>query len=177
MIQGDDRSNSRTPAASDVASVEAIRSAFPALQRVHARDTVGYFDAPGGTQVPAIVAEAVAEQMLRHNANAHWAYDTSRELDSMLAASRSSLADFLGATDSEIVFGPNMTTLTFHLARALGRTWNRGDEIVVTELDHQANVSPWEDLETERGVVVRLSLIHISEPTRRNQSSRMPSSA
>lgn len=138
-----------------VASVEEIRRAFPALRREHARGSVGYFDAPGGTQVPAVVADAVAEHLLHHNANAHWAYDTSRELDDVLAASRSALADFLGADPDEVVFGPNMTTLTFHAARALGRTWEAGDEIVVTELDHQANVSPWRDLETERGLVVR----------------------
>jgi cysteine desulfurase family protein (TIGR01976 family) len=116
---------------------------------------VGYFDAPGGTQVPAAVAEAVSEQLLRHNANAHWAYDTSRELDEMLAGTRAALADFLRCRTDEVVFGPNMTTLTFHLARALGRTWSPGDEVVVTELDHQANVAPWTDLEVERGLVVR----------------------
>ncbi len=101
------------------------------------------------------MADAVTEQMLRHNANAHWAYDTSHELDEILAASRSALADFLGASEDEVVLGSNMTTLTFHAARALGRMWTPGDEIVVTELDHQANVSPWRDLESERGLVVR----------------------
>jgi cysteine desulfurase family protein (TIGR01976 family) len=135
--------------------VEEIRSSFPALARSHRAGTVAYFDAPGGTQVPAGVSEAVGEQLLRHNANAHWAYDTSRELDEMLAGSRAALADFLGARSDEVVFGPNMTTLTFHLARALGRTWSAGDELVVTELDHQANVAPWTDLQTERGMVVR----------------------
>jgi cysteine desulfurase family protein (TIGR01976 family) len=138
-----------------VASTDTIRSSFPALRRMHDDRPVGYFDAPGGTQVPQVVAVAVVEQMLRHNANAHWAYQTSRELDEVLAASRVALADFVGGRADEIVFGPNMTTLTFHLARALGRTFAPGDEIVVTELDHMANVSPWVDLESERGIVIR----------------------
>ena len=146
---------SRNRLPNSVASIDAIRAAFPALQRLHDHRTVGYFDAPGGTQVPSVVAEAVAEQMLRHNANAHWAYATSRELDEVLAASRSALADLVRGRPDEIVFGPNMTTLTFHLARALGRTLDAGDEIVVTELDHMANVSPWVDLESERGAAVR----------------------
>jgi len=139
----------------DVLSPESIREAFPALRRRQRDRTVAYFDAPGGTQVPAMVAASVTEQMLEHNANAHWAYDTSRELDRALAASRCALADFLGAREDEIVFGANMTTLTFHAARALGRLWGPGSEVVVTELDHQANVSPWRDLESERGVVIR----------------------
>jgi cysteine desulfurase family protein (TIGR01976 family) len=138
-----------------VVSVDTIRASFPALRRRYDDRTVGYFDAPGGTQVPEVVAEAVVEQMLLHNANAHWAYETSRELDEVLAASRAALADFVGGRADEVVFGPNMTTLTFHLARALGRTFAPGDEIVVTELDHMANVSPWADLESERGIVIR----------------------
>lgn len=140
---------------SQVASVDTIRSSFLALRRMYDDRPVGHFDAPGGTQVPEVVAEAVVEQMLHHNANAHWAYQTSRELDEVLAASRMALADFVGGRANEIVFGANMTTLTFHLARALGRTFAPGDEIVVTELDHMANVSPWVDLESERGLVIR----------------------
>jgi cysteine desulfurase family protein (TIGR01976 family) len=147
-----DTRDHETPA---VASIETIRASFPALRRMFDDRPVGYFDAPGGTQVPSVVAEAVVEQMLRHNANAHWAYQTSRELDEVLAASRATLADLVGGRSDEIVFGPNMTTLTFHIARGLGRTFEPGDEIVVTELDHMANVSPWVDLELERGVVVR----------------------
>ncbi len=134
-----------------IAAIDEIRASFPALSRTQGGRTVGYFDAPGGTQVPATVAEAVAKQMLRHNANAHWAFETSRELDEVIAASRSALADLLGGRPDEIVFGPNMTTLTFHLARALGRTFQPEDEIVVTELDHMANVSPWMDLRVGEG--------------------------
>lgn len=153
-------SDDRTPtqasptAPTGVAGVHQIRAAFPAVRREHARGTVGYFDAPGGTQVPAAVAETVAGQLLRQ-ANAHWAFDSSRELDQILAQSRSALADLVGGAEEEIVLGPNMTTLTFHVARSLGRTWSAGDEVVVTELDHLANVSPWTDLGTERGIVAR----------------------
>ncbi len=139
----------------DVASLVSIREGFPALRRLQGDVQAAYFDAPGGTQVPESVARAVAEQMLRHNANAHWAYATSRELDEVLEESRAAVADFVGGAPDEIVFGPNMTTLTFHMARALGRRLGPGDEIVVTELDHDANVAPWRDLESERGIVVR----------------------
>jgi cysteine desulfurase family protein (TIGR01976 family) len=143
------------PAAS-IPSVEQIRDAFPALARRRGDVPIAYFDAPGGTQVPRSVADAVRTQLLEHNANAHWAYDTSRELDRVLEASRAAMADFVGGRPDEVVFGANMTTLTFHAARALGRRWGPGDEIVVTELDHQANVSPWRDLEVERSVAVRV---------------------
>ena len=146
-----------TPASTpvQVAPVEAIRSRFPALERVHADRPVAYFDGPGGTQVPRDVVDAMADYLLHHNANTHWAYPTSVETDAALAAARSALADFLGGTPSEVAFGANMTTLTFHLGRALGRRWTPGDEIVVTELDHHANVDPWRQLAQERGFTVR----------------------
>jgi cysteine desulfurase family protein (TIGR01976 family) len=119
------------------------------------QEPVAYFDGPGGTQVPAAVVDAMANYLLHHNANTHWSFPTSTETDAILAAARNALADFLNASPNEIVFGANMTTLTFHLARALGRGYERGDEIVVTELDHHANVAPWRALEKERGVTVR----------------------
>ena len=140
----------------DVLSVTAIRQRFPALARTEGGHPVAYFDGPGGTQVPQEVADAVTDYLLRHNANTHWAYPTSIETDAMLMAARGALADFLGGDPSEVAFGANMTTLTFHLARSLGRDWDRGDEIVVTELDHHANVDPWRALEKERGVVIRV---------------------
>jgi cysteine desulfurase family protein (TIGR01976 family) len=87
-----------------------------------------------------------------HNANTHWPYPTSAETDALIFAARGSLAELLGAGPLEIAFGANMTTLTFHLARALGRHWTRGDTVVVTDLDHQANVAPWRELERERGI-------------------------
>ncbi|MEP6687755.1 MAG: cysteine desulfurase-like protein [Gemmatimonadales bacterium] len=139
----------------DVDSTADIRARFPALRRRHADRAVAYFDGPGGTQVPQAVADAVADYLLHHNANTHWHYPTSEETDQLLAAAREALADFLGATPAEIVFGANMTTLTFHLGRALGRPWGPGDEIVVTELDHHANLAPWQALARERGVTLR----------------------
>jgi cysteine desulfurase family protein (TIGR01976 family) len=137
-----------------VASVEQIRSWFPALLRVHHGHPVAYFDGPGGTQVPRPVAEAMMEYLYHHNANTHWAYPTSQETDQLIAGARTALGDFLGATPSEIAFGANMTTLTFHLARALGRGWGPGDHVIVTDLDHHANIAPWRALERERGIKI-----------------------
>ena len=137
------------------ASLESIRARFPALARHHNGRPVAYFDGPGGTQVPQTVVDAVSEYLLHHNANTHWAYPTSAETDALLDEARGCLADFLGARASEIAFGANMTTLTLHLGRALGRGWVPGDEIVVTELDHHANVDTWRQLARERGLVVK----------------------
>ncbi len=141
-----------TPAA---ASVDTIRSRFPALERRHNGTPVAYFDGPGGTQVPQSVVEAMKDYLFHHNANTHWAYPTSIETDALIEAARAALADFLGGRPSEIAFGANMTTLTFHLGRALGRRWSEGDEIVVTELDHHANVDPWRHVAKERGLAVK----------------------
>src|SRR5882724_10456307 len=105
---------------SDVVPPAEIRRRFPALERRHGGQPVAYFDGPGGTQVPRSVVDAVADYLLHHNANTHWRYPTSEETDALLAGARGALADFLGAAPTEIVFGANMTTLTFHLARALG---------------------------------------------------------
>lgn len=138
-----------------IASVEAIRAQFPALGRREGEVTVAYFDGPGGTQVPRSVADAMTYYLLHHNANTHWAYPTSAETDALLMQARETLADFLGATAGEIAFGANMTTLLFHIARAIGRGLEPGDEIIVTELDHHANVAPWQALAKERGAVLR----------------------
>ncbi len=148
--------NSPRPA-SPVASTDAIRRHFPALEREHGGRPVAYFDGPGGTQVPRGVVEAMADYLYNHNANTHWAYPSSHETDEAIASARGALADFLNATPGEVAFGANMTTLTFHLARALGRAYGPDDEIVVTELDHQANVAPWLALTRERGVTVRVA--------------------
>ncbi|HEX6098095.1 MAG TPA: cysteine desulfurase-like protein [Thermoanaerobaculia bacterium] len=136
-------------------NVEAIRAQFPALQRQHNGKPVAYFDAPGGTQVPVAVADAMRDYLFHHNANTHWAYPTSEETDAIITGAREAMADLLGARADEIAFGNNMTTLTFHLGRALGRMWSEGDEVIVTELDHHANVAPWRALEIDRGIVVR----------------------
>lgn len=142
--------------ATTTASPAEIRQRFPALARQHAGQRVAYFDGPGGTQVPQSVVEAMADYLLHHNANTHWRYPTSEETDRLIAGAREALADFVGAAPQEIVFGANMTTLTFHLGRGLGRGWGPGDEVVITELDHHANVAPWRALERERGVTVRV---------------------
>jgi cysteine desulfurase family protein (TIGR01976 family) len=138
-----------------LATVQEIRTHFPALQRTHGGRSVAFFDGPGGTQVPDAVPVAMADYLFHRNANAHWAFPTSAETDRVRHQAREAMADFLGGSPEEMVFGPNMTTLTYHLSRAVGRTLRPGDEIVVTELDHHANVDPWKALEVERGVVVR----------------------
>jgi cysteine desulfurase family protein (TIGR01976 family) len=138
------------------ADLAAVRAQFPALQRSHHGFPVAYFDGPGGTQVPRAVVEAMSQYLFHHNANTHWNYPTSHETDQLLAGARQALADFFGATVGEISFGANMTTLTFHLARALGRRWGGEDEIVVTELDHHGNVAPWQAIARERGVRLRM---------------------
>jgi cysteine desulfurase family protein (TIGR01976 family) len=138
-----------------VADVQAIRAHFPALARTHAGAPVAFFDAPGGTQVPRAVPEAMADYLLHHNANSHWAYPTSEETDAVIVAARAAAADFVGGAPDEVAFGANMTTLTFHLARALARGWKAGDELVVTELDHHANVDAWKHVARDRGLVVR----------------------
>jgi cysteine desulfurase family protein (TIGR01976 family) len=142
------------PPSLTVTSTDEIRSAFPALAREHNGHRVAHFDGPGGTQVPRAVVDAMTDYLLHHNANTHWSFPTSVETDTAFLAARSALADFLNASAAEIAFGLNMTTLTFHLARSIGRRLGPGDAIVVTELDHHANIDPWRALERERGVAV-----------------------
>lgn len=136
-------------------TLDKIRAQFPALERVIDRQPVAYFDGPGGTQVPRRVGDAMMDYLFRHNANTHWEYPTSAETDALLAWAREAMADFLGCTAPEVTFGNNMTTLTYHLSRALGGRWGAGDEIVVTDLDHHANIAPWMRLAQERGVSIR----------------------
>jgi cysteine desulfurase family protein (TIGR01976 family) len=153
-LQANQPAASATPI-TGLAPVEAIRARFPALARQQRGKPIAYFDGPGGTQVPREVVDAMADYLLHHNANTHWCYPTSAETDAAIAAARQALADFFHASPGEVAFGNNMTTTTFHIARALGRRWGPGDEIVVTELDHQANVAPWRALAKERGVTIR----------------------
>ena len=143
------------PQPDETISIEEVRSHFPALERVHNGQRVAYFDGPGGTQVPRAVVEAMNDYLYHHNANTHWGYPTSDETDAMLDDARVAFADFFNAKPEEIVFGQNMTSLTFHLARTLGRDFEPGDEIIVTELDHHGNVDTWKSLEKDRGVVIR----------------------
>ena len=139
----------------EVAPISEIRSHFPALELVHNGYPVAYFDGPGGTQVPRYVVEQMNDYLYHHNANTHWAYPTSAETDDALAHAREVYAEFLNASPTEIAFGANMTTLTMHLARALSPDYKPGDEIVVTELDHHANIDTWRRLAVERGVTIR----------------------
>ena len=142
-------------------SVDDIRAQFPALTRVHNGYPVAYFDGPGGTQVPRSVVEAMNDYLFNHNANTHWGYPTSDETDALIEASRQAFADFFNSSPDEVVFGQNMTSLTFHLARALGRQFEPSDEIIVTELDHHGNVDTWRSLEKDRGVVIRVLPMNI----------------
>src|SRR2546423_3757580 len=139
----------------DFSSVAEIRKQFPARERVHNGFPVAYFDGPGGTQVPRQVVEKMSDYLYHHNANTHWAYPTSAETDAAIEYAREVCAEFLNASPAEIAFGNNMTTLTLHLSRALGLNYQPGDEIVVTELDHHANIDPWRRLAVERGVTIR----------------------
>ncbi|MEA2174754.1 MAG: hypothetical protein QOD00_2346 [Blastocatellia bacterium] len=139
----------------NLAPTEEIRAHFPALERLYEGFPVAYFDGPGGTQVPRTVVRAMADYLYHHNANTHWAYPTSAETDELIENARGALADFLNASPEEIVFGANMTTLAFHLSRTLARRFAPGDEIIITELDHHANVAPWHALALERGLTLR----------------------
>ena len=140
----------------EVRSVEEIRSYFPALKRIHNDRPVAYFDGPGGTQVPTVVVEAMNDYLFNHNANTHWEYPTSNETDQIIERSREVIGEFLNAAPDEVVFGLNMTSLTFHLSRALGRDFKTGDEIVVTELDHHANSDTWRALAKDRDLMIRV---------------------
>jgi cysteine desulfurase family protein (TIGR01976 family) len=132
-----------------------LRTQFPALALSDAGHPAIYFDGPGGTQVPLRVIDAMSGYLARSNANTHGPFRTSRDTVAVLAAAHQAMADFLNApSPDEIAFGPNMTTLTFHLSRAIGRILRPGDEIVITRLDHDANRAPWLALQ-EQGVVVR----------------------
>jgi cysteine desulfurase family protein (TIGR01976 family) len=144
----------------------AIRAAFPALGAELNRQPVAYFDNPGGTQVPQACIDAITQYLSSANANTGGAFLTSQRTDAVLAEAHAAMADFLNAADPrEVVFGANMTTLTFAVSRAIGRTLKPGDEIVVTALDHDANVAPWLALEEERGVVVQVAEVDLATCT------------
>lgn len=133
---------------------QTVRPHFPALAEQVAGRPAVFFDAPGGTQVPQSVIDAIGDYLRHSNANAHGAFVTSRRTDAVLSGAHAAMADLLGCAPEETVLGHNMTTLTFALSRAIGRTIAPGDEVVVTRLDHDANVAPWRALE-ERGAVIR----------------------
>ena len=141
-----------------------VRSQFPALAETVNGHPAVFLDGPGGTQVPERVMDAISDYLRSDNANTCGAYATSRRTDAMIADARAAMADFLNCHADEIVFGPNMTTLTFAMSRAIGRDLGPGDEVLVTRLDHDANVSPWLALE-EKGVTVRWAEFHQNDCT------------
>jgi cysteine desulfurase family protein (TIGR01976 family) len=141
-----------------------VRAQFPSLRLQVNGNPAAFLDGPAGTQVPRQVMDAVQNYFLKSNANTCGAFVTSRSNDAMLAWARAGMADFFHCDPDEVVFGQNMTTITFALARAIGRELRPGDEIVVTTLDHDANVAPWRALE-EKGVVIRQAGIHEEDCT------------
>ncbi len=146
--------------------VTALRSEFPALRREQDGHPVAYLDGPGGTQVPQRVIDAVAGYLTDTNANHGGAFATSEASDAMADEAHVAVADFLGAASGdEIKFGYNMSTLTLHIGRSIGATLAPGDEIVVTTLDHEANVSTWEAMAADRGVTVRKVDIRMDDVT------------
>ncbi len=137
--------------------VDAIRSEFPALRREQDGRPAVFRDGPGGTQVPQRVIDAVADYYRDMNANSGGAFTTSEQTDAMAEEAHAAVADFLGAASpDEIKFGYNMSTLTLHIGRSIGSTLKPGDEIVVTRLDHEANVSTWQAMAADRGLTVQV---------------------
>ncbi|HLV88948.1 MAG TPA: cysteine desulfurase-like protein [Candidatus Sulfotelmatobacter sp.] len=137
-----------------------VRSQFPALSQTVNGHPAAFFDGPGGTQVPQRVIDAISDYLRRDNSNSGGNYPTARRTDAIIAAARSAMADFFHCADDEVVFGQNMTSLTFAMSRSIGRELKPGDEIVVTRLDHDANVSPWVTMAEDRGIAVRWAEIH-----------------
>jgi cysteine desulfurase family protein (TIGR01976 family) len=143
-------------AQTDIAALDIsrVRYQFPSLSQTVAGQPAVFLDGPGGTQVPQRVIDAISGYLKNSNANTCGAYATSQHTNAMIAEARAAMADFFGCDHDEVVFGPNMTTLTFAISRSIGRELGPGDEILLTHLDHDANVSPWRALE-ERGVTIR----------------------
>jgi cysteine desulfurase family protein (TIGR01976 family) len=135
--------------------VETVRARFSAL-----RQPLAFFDGPGGTQVPDEVIDAVSRYYRESNANVSGPYATSRRTEALVTQARLTAAEFLGCSPDETIFGANMTTLAFALTRTAGRAWEEGDEIIVTKLDHDANVSPWLELAHDQGLQVRFADIN-----------------
>jgi cysteine desulfurase family protein (TIGR01976 family) len=146
--------------------ISAVRKKFPSLSQTQDEKPVVYFDNPGGTQVPQTVLDAMVQYLLRDNSNHGGAFPTSRRSDAMLEESHQAMAEMLGAASrDEIVFGPNMTTLTMGLSRALAQWLKPGDEVIVTRLDHDANISPWMLLARDVGAALRWVDFHPEDCT------------
>jgi cysteine desulfurase family protein (TIGR01976 family) len=152
------------PVAPAALDLTYVRAQFPSLTQTVNGHPAAFLDGPGGTQVPRRVIDAISNYLGRDNANTDGAYATSRRTNAMIAEARAAMADFLNCAADEIVFGPNMTTLTYAMSRAIGRELGPGDEILITRLDHDANVSPWLALE-EKGVIIRWAEIHEEDCT------------
>jgi cysteine desulfurase family protein (TIGR01976 family) len=151
-----------------VLDVEAVRARFSALRR-----PLAYLDAPAGTQVPDEVIDAIATYLRESNANVNGAFETSRRTDALIAEAREAATRFLACAPEETIFGPSMTNLNFMLTRTLGRELRAGDEVIVTRLDHDANIAPWLELQHDLGIVVRFADLdladledHVSDRTR-----------
>src|SRR5262252_1931194 len=151
--------------ASAALDLNYVRSQFPSLAQTVNGHPAAFLDGPGGTQVPQRVIDAISAYLSHDNANTGGAYSTSRHTDAMLARARGAMADFLHCGPDEVVFGPNMTSLTFAISRAIGRELDPGDEILVTRLDHDANVSPWITMAEDRGLTVRWAEINDEDCT------------
>ena len=145
--------------------VDAIRRRFPSLSRALAGRAIVYLDGPGGTQVPDACLDGIHDYLTTHNTNTHGAFPTSRESDALIAEAHAAAADFLGGAADEVAFGANATTITFAVSRAIGRTLQPGDEIVVTRLDHDCNVAPWLALEQDRGATIRWVDVRLDDCT------------
>jgi cysteine desulfurase family protein (TIGR01976 family) len=151
--------------ASAALDLNYVRTQFPSLAQTVNGHPAAFLDGPGGTQVPQRVIDAISGYLSHDNANTAGAYATSRHTDAMIARARGAMADFLHCGADEIVFGPNMTTLTFAISRAIGRELKAGDEILVTRLDHDANVSPWTTMAEDRGITVRWAEFNVADCT------------
>src|SRR5256885_1349782 len=141
-----------------------VRSQFPSLAQTVNGNPAVFLDGPGGTQVPQRVIDAISDYLTQSNANTCGAYATSRSTNAVIDEARAAMADFLGCDPDEIIFGPNMTSLTYAMSRAIGREIGPGNEIVLTHLDHDANISPWRALE-ETGATVRFAEINHEDCT------------
>jgi len=144
--------------------IDWVREQFPSLKLQANGHAAAFLDGPAGTQVPRQVMQAIQNYMLHSNANTYGAFETSRRTNETILSARAAMADFFNCMAEEVVFGQNMTTITFALARAIGRELKVGDEIVVTTLDHDGNVAPWRALE-EKGVVIRQVDIRVEDCT------------
>jgi cysteine desulfurase family protein (TIGR01976 family) len=144
--------------------VDYVRKQFPALSRTIAGHPVAYLDGPGGTQTPERVLDAVRDYLVNHNSNTHGFFATTEETDEVVLEARMAMADFFGCDWAEVSFGANMTTLCFLLAQSVGRDLKAGDQILITEIDHEGNRGPWLQL-AERGVLVREVPVHTATCT------------